>query len=121
MSLKDIPVVYREAVCMHENFRKLGFSPEQIFFVVGKNAEKYPDERDWGYIMLKHSGGEFTVTIAPIEGNPDEEWAKARELWNSSKDGEALEVYINSASRRAAVDLITALLTKGVSLPFNKN
>jgi hypothetical protein len=97
MKLADVDDVLLEALCLHELFRRMGFSANDIFIVLARagNPESaiLPRGLSVGdlalFVTLKAQGKEYNVIMGALPC-PDAEFAKA---W-----GEAV-VLFNNATR----------------------
>ena len=93
MKLKDIHPTFREALGMHEGFRKCGFAAEDIYVYLNpdlryvtkqvdniESADTFdkPGKREM-LVVLKTQGKEFRATVGMIEMTRDE-WESAWSL-----------------------------------------
>ena len=100
-----------EALCAHEAFRKLGFSPDDIYF---------RPRHDKLFVTVQRGGKEFNFDVGPHQRTMHaliEEWKPAAKWWNEHPDREALKaMYEQSNVRRNVVGLIAALHAKGFAV-----
>lgn len=115
---RHIPACIKEALAMHEAFRRLGFSADDIFCV-------YYQEQI--AIELHTQGKEFVVTCGnhdfPEEKFP-ELWKRACALWNGTEPGMTGTtreiIYRGSELMKGGhigIQLIGALQAKGIDPP----
>lgn len=103
-----------EAWAAHEALRRLGFAAADIFFQVGG---------EWRvghlvFIVLRAQGKEFRCGVGWVEGAPDSIEARWKAFAADIAAGRVTEaelerLWLKSAARRQAVQLITALSLKG--------
>ena len=109
MKLLDLPIVIKEAICCHEALRRMGFRSEDIFVV---------DNMGEIFVALKTQGKEFNIDIGT---NPEKDiqplWETATNLYNTSMDDEALELWNSSQMKQTFIALAQALKMKGIAIP----
>jgi hypothetical protein len=110
MKLADIPPLLKEALAVHEAFRKLAFTPDEIFI--------HPSTTKLRVVVIRGDNrfavdvGVNTIPMAEFERT----WGEAVEAWNTGKDFEQKAIWENSAVRRDAVGFVVALLDKGFAV-----
>ncbi len=109
MKASDIPDCVREALCAQEAFRRVGFTPDEIY------CRPQPDRL---FVTLKRSGIEFnadvgrnTVPMADFA----RVWRASTKWWNEHGK-EALVLYEKSELRKNVVSLTVALVARGFNL-----
>ena len=110
MNAPTHPII-REALAAHEVFRKLGFTPDEIFI------RPRPDEL---FVTVRRSGLEFNFTLGKHDfGDVNTVialWVAATEWWNMGPEAERTEMYERSETRKTVVPLIVALKAKGFAI-----
>jgi len=109
MTPAEIPPILLEALAVHEAFRRLGFTPDEIFIRPAPPRV---------YMLVRRSGMEFAVDAGENTVPMHEfgaAWTQAAEWWNAHPpEGEA--VWNSSRVRANVVGLITALVDSGFAL-----
>lgn len=102
--------IIREALAAHEVFRKLGFTPDEIF--VRPSPELF--------VTVRRGGLELNLSIGTHAMNVDDTvaaWTAGAEWWNTTNDEAARhELYEGSATRRNLVPLMVVLKNKGFAV-----
>lgn len=123
MDTSSIDPTLREWLFAREMMRRLGFSADDLFFVVHSKGGVIFDDagreveihKPFLSLVLKAQGKEFHWTIGPTD-IPDHAIMKAYEevceVWNSGPP-ELFDGFLNSRVFRQKVQLVTALHEKG--------
>lgn len=121
-----------EALCVHELYRKLGFSSEQIHLTVAKEADETCE--DYGHVCLYVSialngakisedlsnKDEFHVRVDRYAGSQAELatlWTEAAAWFNGATDEELITLYEASRARKWMVMIMARLQERGI--PFS--
>jgi len=116
---KLFPEEVRECWAVHQVFRSLGFSPDNIYVMLAKDAALL-EENSSLFVLLRSGTNEFAVTLANY--NSEEEaksvmgiWTEFANLSNSRAfDQKTMdEIFDNSHIVRNKVELLLALRDKG--------
>lgn len=119
MDLLKQPMFIREALAVHEAFRRLGFKPEDIFVAPGEG----PNDLMKIALAMKFSPKDFF--IVDIETSPqgmtrDElmsMWPSIIEAWNAAPEEVLQKIWDESDVSGNGFALMMALQRKGVKLP----
>lgn len=110
MNAPTHPII-REALAAHEVFRKLGFTPDEIF-IRPRPAELFVTVQrgglEFNFTLGKHDLGDANSVIA--------EWTAASEWWNNGPEAERTELFERSETRKIVVPLIIKLHAKGFAV-----
>ena len=115
--LKDIPPMFREALCIFSAFRKLGFAPEEIFLAKGLDMSKVPSL----LMGIRIDDRDFFVSIAPCSLSDDEVasiWRRAIEIYKNTSQKEAQKLWETSKIKKESIEFVTAILRKGFTIPL---
>lgn len=117
MSAKKIRPVFREALAVHEAFRRLGFASDDLFFCVANKNQVF--------VKLIHEGKDFAVICGqfnvPAKQLFDEWKALLEEVNDGSLPEDTMqEIWASSFVYKGRASFITALLTKGFPIPRNE-
>lgn len=118
-SIGDLPEVIREALCCHEAFRRLGFTPDQI--EVGSGIDARTSQR--GLFVRLHPKDQekpFIVTLGRCDWAPEDlnqVWLSAIELFKTRPEAELQELWKTSGILREAAGLVAALHARGIAIP----
>lgn len=113
-SIANVHPVLREALAVFELFRKIGFSADQIYFVI-------PDSRDVAVEL--HVGtetGAVRVGSLPPSMSRDDAFAKWQEIarhMSEIPEAELTALWERSEARRSSVQIMTAIRLRGIALP----
>lgn len=116
MKFSDIHPVLREALGMHQAFRKCGFPSEEIF--VSFNPTLPPSM----LVILKTQGKEFSVNVGIINMSQSK-WEKAwTEVCTAVVDNRVNEedlgvIWESCMAFRDKVGFVVALEVKGINIP----
>ncbi len=114
-----IPEPLRDALAVHEAFRKLRFTPDEIFI--------HPTPRGL-QVVLRAQEREFVVDVGPrnmgraayitLCRDPQfvEKWSAAVELWNEGTDEERKSIWRDAPIIERSVEFVTGLVAKGFHL-----
>lgn len=109
---------YREAWATHMVLRNLGFTPDQLF--VHRN-----ETEDGGqmFVVLKHQGKQFSITVGQVGDDWIDRWTEVTADSNSRphEDAELEREYLASYCWANKEQLLTALLLKGITPPYDKD
>jgi hypothetical protein len=109
---------YREALAAFEALRKLGFSPEDIFFLTSGADE----ETKHISVVLLTQGKEFVITTGTIRGSVEEIEKTWKELAGLLASGKIPKNQLDTSWRKSmahthAYEFMLAILKKGIQLP----
>jgi hypothetical protein len=117
---QDFPETIQECWAVHQAFRALGFSPDDIYVMVAKEATR-PDCEAALFSVLKAQGHEFSVTLGlySSEEAANADVAQWTEFVNMANGGafstdDLSEIYKESSIFENRVQFITALHNKGI-------
>lgn len=110
MRLVDVPPILKEALAVHEAFRRLAFTPDEIF--ISPSKEKVHVMVIRGAHRFAVCVGENTIPLVQFE----DVWMAATSAWNTGVALEQRAIFENSLVRRDAVGLVMALIDKGFSI-----
>jgi hypothetical protein len=124
-AMRRFPGVLQETWAYFEALRRLGFRPDDIFFVTGNGIPDtlpVPSVCPCVFVLLKHSGEEFSINVGPFKGKAEDQekmWLQmAAGIADGTYDEEELQiVWENSRAFRDSVALVTTLRAKGFPLP----
>jgi len=119
--LDDVPFHFKEALCIHEAFRKMGYPSEEIFIgFAGSNSNKGILVQ----VILKSEGKQFACDVLVVKGVPTdklvETWKRSAHLWNTSSDSQKMKLWNTSIVRKDSVGFVASLVLKGFA-PKRKN
>lgn len=106
MTAPTHPII-REALAVHEVFRKLGFTPDEIFI------RPLPSKL---FVTVQQAGKEFNLDLGAHDLDTVtviKQWADASAWWNTGDNGERQEMFETSEVRKNVVLIIVALTEKG--------
>lgn len=114
MRAADINPSFREALAVHEAFRKLGYSPEQIFVTLTSDSRLF--------VILKHLGREFAVFCGELAMSEPDFYAAWPTLVTAVNGGAVAEEELNNLYRdsyvyRERLGFLAALKAKGIAIP----
>lgn len=99
----------KELLALHEAFRKLGYSSDDLFVVANGGSQIL--------FLLKYKEKEFTINVA-MNQNVEEvvaEWKRAVVWWNlQSTEKERDNIYNHALMVQDAPGLVMALIRKGI-------
>ena len=99
--------ILREALAAHEVFRKLGFTPDEIF------VRPQPGEL---FMTVQRTDKEFNLSIGTHDLDTTElikQWADATVWWNAGDQAEQQDLFERSEARKNVVTIIVSLTSKG--------
>ncbi len=129
MNLTEAPLWIRLALCTFEGLRRLGFPPENIFFVT---APQTSTGRLTFFVSLEHEGRSlFSVGIQSVEAgtvsNMTALFTEASKTWNDPANrADCAEMYATTLEFNKPAFLL-ALMNKGLlgpgsrALPFKSS
>lgn len=130
--VRDLPVVFREALCLHDILRTAGFTTEQIFVMVARCADpvgalfggglKHGDLAFW--VVLRAQGLEWAGLIGALpcaENEVGAEWGAAATSYNGAPKEECRVVLDATRARHLTTEILVSLLRKGFALPRTTN
>jgi len=108
---KDLHPAIREALALHESFRTLSFSPDDIYF--RPLADKV-------VVTIRRGGKEFNAEAGKHNLAIPElcrQWSAAATWWNKeATNDERMEIFHSSKAWAGKVGLVTALIDHGFNL-----
>ena len=116
---RKYPNEVKECWSIHQVLRSLGFSPDDIYVMLAKDAQT-PHDNSSLFVVLKENSREFTVTLEKYR--TEDEAKKTMAVWsefaaraNAQKfDQKILEEIFNSSHvMRNKVAFLAALQSKG--------
>ena len=114
MKVADFPPVVREALAVHELFRRLGFRSEDIYI-------EFYDKLKEVAVLLKAQGTDFRVFIGGSAPYTHEQfralWLKSIAAVNAMSDEEAAPIWEGSKVRNECIQIAERLLAKGLVPP----
>jgi len=127
-TLRDHHEVILEALCLHEVFRRLGFSSEQIFVQLACTADPnrlvFFDRAKTGdlcvHVVLRAQGLEYTGGIGPLpvaEDDWEQTWTDATVAWNAAPEAEMKKIWERSRVLKTSFNVMMALQAKGFRIP----
>lgn len=100
-----------EALAAHEVFRRLGFTPDEIFI------HPHSDEL---FVVVKRAALMFSLTLGKHDINDVnsviEKWTAAADWWNTGPEPERRELFDRSEVRKNVVMIIAAMQAKGFAV-----
>jgi hypothetical protein len=107
---------FREALAVHEAFRRLGFIPDQLFVTLDSESQLF--------VILKHRGQDFAVCCGELsltEAEFHEQWPALITAVNAGYMTEAdmTSIWTNSYVYQNKVRFILAIKAKGIAIPEN--
>jgi hypothetical protein len=120
MRYKDIHPTFREAIAAFELFRRMGFTPDQIFWHLNGNE---PLERRYMFAMLKAQGKEFNFRLGIVKLSWEEwqrEWVKLSEYFTDEMPQSLRDrIFNESEAYSQRVPLLAAIVKKGFRVNLN--
>lgn len=124
--------IIRETLCLHEAFRKLGFSSDSIFVVIARVADPsralMHEQTKVGdlavHVQLKAQGLEYIGAIGPIpceDSEFNEIWNNAVKWFNQGPEKELQAMWDASRIHRVLPSLLLALQDKGFRFTYKSN
>lgn len=116
--MKTLAAVLKEALAMHEAFRRMGFAAAEIFIAPGLGASG-----DEVLMVLKAQGLTYAVSCGSVAESEREvvaAWVVAAAKWDdkSLSDEWRLEIWAKSLARRDLVAMIGRMFGKGFRVPI---
>lgn len=111
MKYDDIHPALRNALGIHEGFRKLNYPSDDIF--IGQQGGIV-------FVVLKANGKEFTCEAGPMDQMTNEAfaaiWGEAVRAWNNGElsPDDLTRIYLESIPGSDSIVFLTALMKKGV-------
>jgi len=129
MKLSAIHPTFREALGIHEGFRRCGFSPDDIFwslnpdpsYPAGTVTFGKPGTREM-LVVLKTQGKEFAVTVGKVRMT-HEEWEVSWKavcvavLERKVSEDDLRIVWESCMAYRDKVGFVVAISSKGIEVP----
>lgn len=112
----DHPPILVEALCTHELFKQFGYDTREMYFIVAKHREGKEGFHDI-HVELHHRGKEVGVRIGETNVPTDDlmaRWKDAIVAWDATDAATAQSIFLSSACRKDAVNIIAALLFHGL-------
>jgi hypothetical protein len=114
--VEELPECIREALAAHEGFRRIGFSPDNIYCVLAQSPSKNLPPSV--VIVIKTPKGEFTTSVGVWTRSRrefQESWVAAANNWNTVyTDAELDEIWQGSRMREMGAAVIQALQARGM-------
>lgn len=110
MTVAELPAIAQKALFTYEALRRLGFLPEDLFFVVARPLQ----------VQLRTQGVVFTIDIGDPGPDFEEPMRMAIRTWNDCarrEDPDAVALYHAFLNHFNSVRFITAIMEKGIILP----
>jgi hypothetical protein len=120
MNLSSYPKPMQEAVCAWLALRRLGFSPDDIYFMVGGKTP-------YGYqiiIVLRAQKKEFLIVTGAWMMEPDvigKKWIEIAEALGKGEATDYQKTWESSRIRSLAPEFTIALKAKGFVFPITLN
>jgi len=118
VKLAEVHPVLKQALGFFETFRKMGFTPDEIFVAYDRMGQAGRVQ-----VVLKAQDKTFSCDAGLVTFDGDrfkELWAEASEVWNGqASDEEREQLWNESWVRKNATNFILALAARGFN--FNKN
>lgn len=104
--LTDLPPVIREALAVHEAFRRLGVASADIYFV---------QYRDQPFVSIEARQGDkrFPVAVGDAFDGIEDVWSAATRAWNAAPTSEQMAVFEASAVYNNTSRFMSALIDHG--------
>lgn len=103
-----------ECIACFEIWRRLGFTPDQIFFQVGGKLLRPP-----GYqvcMILQHAGKRFTFIAGAYDAEPDtieSEWLRVSGLVSRLSEETLQAIYDGATCKKYSTLMLKAMMEKG--------
>ncbi len=115
MKLEEVPPAYREAVAVHEAFRRLGFKSEDLYFRMANVNQVFIQ---W----LGKNNENFSVVCGEVDGDKEHVFQLWTDLVKSIVSGDFPEeslqqIFNESHIFKNSVGFLTALHRKGIDVP----
>lgn len=111
MTAAELHPAIREALGAHECFRRIGFTPDQIFVGLQEGVL---------FTAVVRGGRQFAVTSGPCALDLEAllpQWRAACAWWNaSSSSDERHEIFEGSKMRRGAVNVLIQMIDAGFAV-----
>ena len=126
-----VPMLYVEAWGAEQGFRRLGFSRDDVYYIVADNGDLGYVRKDVLHVTLRGQGKEFTYTIDKLDRDADEALAFIRRfketIGNEEFVSEDFATAMYRATQMGQLDgdrfrtLSLLLIAKGFVLPTLTN
>lgn len=119
MNLSDLHPTLKQALGFFEAFRRMGFTPDEIYAAYGSLGQKGRVQ-----IILKAQDRIFSCDAGLVDYREDEfkkRWEEASHLWNNATQEETKIVWDASYARKNATQLIMAMSGRGFVIKNNLN
>jgi hypothetical protein len=126
MKLSQIAPHFRETLGAYEAYRRLGYQPEVIFFMVLPTAAQSmpPDTFDL-FMVLQSQGKSFRCLTAQGIPGPkhqlESDWKLAAKAWNAGHESTRLKIWEASLFRKNAADFILTLHKYGFTAHLDRS
>lgn len=120
MNVRRLPLAFREALALHEAFRRLGFPSDDLFFLV---SEEPTTDSTAIYIALRSGGHEFNALAGMVLMSKKHAMERWTEIVEAVADRERVDeasllwLWDNSHVRRNVVSFIASLASHGIECP----
>lgn len=115
MTLLGLHPTIKEAMCLFEAFRRVGYPSDDIFLIYGYDAEHKPCL----FIEARWKGETFTMCAGEWHDDPDglvSQWEEATGLWNGGgvHTEDHTTLWESSWILRNSLKFVTALTEQGM-------
>ena len=114
---QSLAIVLRECLAIFETMRKLGFASDDIYFAMQPGPRKSTEI----LMVLRAQGLEFGAVAGYVNERSretiTEEWCRRAAEWNALPGTEAQRRWNESEARKGAVEMIAAMVAKGLVMP----
>jgi hypothetical protein len=124
----EIPRVLQIAACLHNAYRQLGYSSDDIFMEVADTTDPEVRAGELGvFMLLRAQGKEFRYTCGgwpkKTEGRLRDEWTRVCDAINSHElsEPEFRRMYDTRFPEVRLIQLAAALKLKGFTIPAMQN
>jgi hypothetical protein len=111
MTITDLHPTIREALALHESFRRLNFTPDEIYL---------RPRTDDAHVTVKRGALEFNAFAGKHDMTVPElirKWAVSTEWWNSvATHKEQDEIFRGSKVYANSMDFVASVVAKGFSV-----
>ena len=111
MTINDLHPTIREALALHESFRRLNFTPDEIYLLPRTGDVHVTVKR--GTLQFNAFAGRHELTVFELI----RKWAAATEWWNTTATNtEQDTIFRGSKVFASSVDFVASVVTKGFSV-----
>ena len=123
LTIDEIPQTAREALCLHEALRRLGFEPSDIYVAVVRDFEVVTEGPGTIAVVLETQGQRFaTCAYAPVADAAVflNEWASYAGWWNGATEEDRLTLWTAFQEQyfygEVVARFVMAIILKGIEL-----